>query len=624
MNKKKIIPILSSFLFFVLVFSLVLPSTAGTISATIIYKPIFPLNMTISKSAMPFTQDPAFYSFEAYHIVPPNVTPIVVTIAKNLLFNDTGLKPYYERVYIPPGNYSLEILNVTIREFNGTQYDRCAYVYANGIPIFWGSTQEINNSTAEADVTLFENLLQGNVTFELVIQNYYDAKIGITGLYEMNVTLYLYPGQKPQGLPNGFIPIFVNATCEHICYNYSYVILNPRMPARTQEIQIPNGTYRMMALIYEKGGGNDEFWYACEPATRPILVYYDNLLAGVVNPYETIYTGGIDLFYWKPLTSINTLSFHSPYIIDLTPFLALGNKANITVCVYNLITAYEITQSMAHDWDIAGVILLWVNESNPMICGKLNVAKHEFIDSGPMFFPVFFGECYLEDGHYYLDYSAELKFEHGIENSQVIQKGFYCARQKLTEVYEYAFLDEKFMEKAVESGMYNATLCYNVNYPITLNFDTIAVPITNPHVIPFNLTYEQNGTISLGLDYYMKWTFGDYCHEVNTTESLYSVGGFGGIIEIINSYGGAVLVKLSSNYAMTIKNLTSTWLVNGEGFKETFSAEGLQNSTVNFNGYYVYVKESFSSIGSSDPPAQYNIANEIIQIINNKILELEI
>jgi hypothetical protein len=180
------------------------------------------------------------------------------------------------------------------------------------------------------------------------------------------------------------------------------------------------------------------------------------------------------------------------------------------------------------------------------------------------------------------------------------------------------------MEKAVESGMYNATLCYDVNYPITLNFDTVAVPITNPHIIPFNLTYEQNGTISLGLDYYMKWIFGDYCHEVNTTESLYSVGGFGGIIEIINSYGGAVLVKLSSNYAMTIKNLTSTWLVNGEGFKETFSAEGLQNSTVNFNGYYVYVKESFSSIGSSDPPAQYNIATEIIQIINNKILELEI
>ncbi|MCY0883051.1 MAG: hypothetical protein OWQ50_04475 [Acidianus infernus] len=168
--------------------------------------------------------------------------------------------------------------------------------------------------------------------------------------------------------------------------------------------------------------------------------------------------------------------------------------------------------------------------------------------SGPMFFPVFFGECYLEDGHYYLDYSAELKFEHGTGNSQ-------GARQKLSFVYEYAFLDEKFMEKAVESGMYNATLCYDVNYPITLNFDAVAVPITNPHVIPFNLTYEQNGTISLGLDYYMKWTFGDYCHEVNTTESLYSIGGFGGIIEIINSYGGAVLVKLTSNYPITSKEL---------------------------------------------------------------------
>jgi hypothetical protein len=218
-------------------------------------------------------------------------------------------------------------MNVSIWETNGTQYDRAAYIFVNGVPVFWGSTQELDNSTAEADLTLFENLLQGNVTFQLVITNYYDAKIGITGIYHMNVTLYLYPGPKPQGLPNEFIPLFLSN------YGYSYVILNSIQPSISCPLTIPNGTYKMEMLLYEEGGGLDEFWYANEPATRSILIFYNNSLVGIVNPYETIYTGGIDLFWWKPLTSINTLSFHSPYLIDLTPMLALGNHADITVCV---------------------------------------------------------------------------------------------------------------------------------------------------------------------------------------------------------------------------------------------------------------------------------------------------
>ncbi|ARM74866.1 peptide-N4-asparagine amidase [Acidianus manzaensis] len=584
-------------------------NSENTTIAQSVHHPLFLSNITVS-SDIPFNQDPSYYSFEAYHIVPPNETPVVVHVATNLLFNDTGLAPFYLKVNIPKGNYSLELMNVSIREFNGTQYDRQAYIFVNGVPIFWGSTQEINNSTAEVDVTMFENLLQGNVTFEPVIQNYYDAKIGITGLYQLNITLYLYPGPKPEGLPNEFVPLFVNCTTEKIDYNYSYVILSPSLSSITRSYVIPNGTYRMDALIWEEGGGVDEFWYANEPATRSILMYYNGKLASVINPYETIYTGGINLFYWKPLTSINTLSFHAPYIAELTPLLALGNQANITVTVTNMIPGSA--------WDIAGVLMLWVNQSNPLISGHLIIQKTNFMDSGPMYIPSYLGEYYLENGHYTIQYDSQLNFKYGTEISNVSQSGTFIARQEFNNVFEYAYLDESFTDKALDTGIYNASLDIHGNYPITMYLDAIAFPITNPNVIPYNLTYEQNGTISLGLTYNFDWIYGNYSHEVNVNESLYSIGGFSGILEIINRYGGAVLVSISSNNAETFKNLKATWLVDGSGFTEKFSAGALQNSTVNFNGYYIYIKESFTKI---DPPITHSMSRntntEQSLLINN-------
>jgi len=50
---------------------------------------------------------------------------------------------------------------------------------------------------------------------------------------------------------------------------------------------IPNGTYRAWLVLYTKGNAYDEFWYTNMPAVRYVKVYYNGLLAGVVNPYET-------------------------------------------------------------------------------------------------------------------------------------------------------------------------------------------------------------------------------------------------------------------------------------------------------------------------------------------------
>ncbi|MEM3269622.1 MAG: peptide-N4-asparagine amidase, partial [Saccharolobus sp.] len=525
-------------------------------SETSISKPLILGNITTLNSGK-IQYDPSYYSFEAYQIHPPNVTPIKVPIATNAIFNNSGLKPYIVTVNIPRGNYSMEILNVSINESNGAQYDRPVYIFANGVPIFWGSTQELLNSTASTDVTMFENLLQGNVTFQLVLENFYDAKIGITGIYKMNVTLYLYPGTPPKGLPNYFIPLFLSK------YNYSYIILNPVNDYISQNITIPNGTYRLALMLYEEGGGLDEFWYANEPATREIQVLYDGRLVGIVNPYETIYTGGINLLWWKPVTSINTLSFHSPYVIDLTPLLALGSSGNIAVTVTNLLTALQLTGSTAFDWDISGVLLLWVNSSNPLISGTLLSQYSRFMDSSPIFNPGELGEYYQEGGSYLINYSALLNFKYGTEYTDVIQQGRFYAYQTFNQIYEKAFLGENFMEKAIEMGnLYNSTLYYEISYPIFLQLSAVAIPITNPHVIPYNLSYYQNGTLDLGLNYYYENLFNGQNITIKTIESVKAIGGFGGIIEIINNYGGAVLVALTSNNAITTKNLINYYLIN--------------------------------------------------------------
>lgn len=541
---------------------------------------------------------PRYYSFEAFQMKSPSTTPVVIPIAVNATFKSTGIVPKNFIVNIPKGNYSLAILNVTIRETGGPQYDRAFYVFANGIPLLWGSTQEIYNSTAQADVTYYLNLLQGSVNFQVVLTNYLAPQFGITGYYIVNVTLYLYSGTPMPGLPNYFIPLYLNP------FNYSMATLTPFSPSKSQSLTIPTGTYRIAAVFYTEGAALDEFWYANEPAPRPLLVYYNGFLGGVVLPYETIYTGGIDPFYWRPVTSINTLAFHSAHFIDLTPLLATGSQATINIFMYNLEQAYALTGSPYFRWLVSGALLLWVNSSNPLISGNLISSNARFLDSSPLFFfdnPL--GIVYQEAGSFFVNNTAILNFMNGKVISSVIQYGKFSAYQTFNSIFEYAKLDEEYHERAIETGMYSASLSYDIRYPIELNYGFVAVPITNPNVIPFNATFAQNGTISLGLYYDGVMTYGNFKFELKQNESLYSYGGFSGILEIINPYGGAILLGLTSNFAQTTKRLTAIYTINGVGWKEVFFAIGQISGITQRAGSYIALSIQYFNVGYSPSEA---------------------
>ena len=540
-----------------------------------------------------------YYSFEAFRFVPPNVTPVVIKVATMAPFYNSSLTPYNATVYVPPGNYSLILMQVSINESGGPQYDRALYIYANGTPIFWGSTQEILNSTAFVDLTLFENLLQGPVKFQIVLPNWCVPKLGLTGHYNVNVTLYLYPGPRPQGLPNKFIPLFLNS------FGYSRAFLTGSDDYAAWRVQIPNGTYRAWLVLYEEGGAYDEFWYTNIPAVRYIKVYYNGRLAGIVNPFETIYTGGINLFWWKPVTSVNTLAFHTPDIIDLTPMLAFGLNATIAVHVADLLASMQAmgVPGGAFQWTIGAVLALWVNESNPMVSAEVLAQHVRYVDSGPtIMVPGYEGLYFQEGASYSINYTSLLEFEHGSEWVTVAQRGATSVLQEYNYAgtYAYNYLDEEFSETSEAYGYEPYELSLGGDWPVALYFDYVIVPITPPTVYPFNATYAQNGSITLSPSYYISYSWQGYNESLSLSYDLYAVGGFSGIIEFI-SPTGAILISLTSNNAFTAKSLSATMLVDGRGFEESALLEGLQNSTTHLAGYLVANQFSYQLVNGGLP-----------------------
>lgn len=512
-----------------------------------------------------------------------------MNIVTNALFASSGIVPVTTTVSIPSGDYSFILVNVTIRETGGPQYDRPIYVFANGIPLFWGSTQEIFNSTATVDVTYFENLLQGNVTFQIVLINYLAPWIGITGVYYVNATLYLYPGNRPAGLPNYFIPLFLNQ------YGVSLVRLNQYVDTASQSVNLPIGTYRMFAYFYSEGLAYDEFWYTNVPAFGNILVYYNNYLAGVVYPYPVIYTGGIDLFYWRPITSINTLAFHSNYFIDLTPMLALGSTGTIAVKVTNLQLAALLTGPYL-GWFISGALLLWVDPTNPLIGGKFS-SKSSYYDSGPILIPYGSNIDYIEYGSFSIQNVATLRFSTGTESSSFVQTGSFSTHQTLAPTFQSLIFREDTRIVAQEKGFYNAKLSYSISYPLVMRIDFNFIPIDNPNVIPYRAKLIQTGFIDLYLNYQSQNTYQNYDQKLNIYENVKTSGGFSLLLLVINPYGGAIVIGIDSNYAHTIKSLDATYLVNNKGWREIFYAESLLTSPSQRYGQLIAFSLTYQNIG---------------------------
>ncbi|MGC9105149.1 MAG: peptide-N4-asparagine amidase [Thermoprotei archaeon] len=556
-----------------------------------------------------------FYSFQALQYPHPNVKPIVITVVKGAVFNDTGPVPYNATVYVPPGDYSMVLLNVTINEKGGSQYDRTIYVYANNITVFWGSTQQIMNSTAEVDLTLLENFLKGNVTFKIVLPNYYSKKYNLTGVYNVTVELLLYPGKPPANLPNYVIPLFYNPSL-----TYPLRVLTPESPNVTEAVKFPRGTYNAMLVLYLKGGGYDEFWYASLPAVRDFLVYYNGNLAGVVQPYPVIYTGGINPFYWKPVPSINALSFHMPQYIPLTPLLASGLKGNLTVEAPNLVISSKVLGSASMKWDVSGYILVW-NSSDPLVNATFVKSYAYYLDSGPILGVLGYGYGYSEGAKFHIEYETELYYKSGTIVARYTASGSTKANQVFNAEHIKAVLNEDNSISYASKGLFNFSYISSINNAVALDFSAFAARISSSAVPPINYSYIQNGSLKLTTQYVSQIKAKGLLQEVRIEEGVEAVGGFDGVVTVINDYGGAILDRLTSNYAVTAKSLKAHLNLYGFTADESIKLVGYQNSTTNLTGFYKdrqvsvsYGNYSVSSQSSSPLMALWRLLFLLIQL----------
>ncbi len=285
-----------------------------------------------------------YWSWQDYPFPIPETEPVVVKVIVNREF--AAWKPQYAWVVIPEGEWSRILLRVDGRLYDPiyhrpVQYDRVLWIYVNDVPIMWGSTPQRYNWTVTTDVTMFYSLFKGNVTFEVWLPNVVVPSIGVTGRFLVNITLYLFPGEKPKYLPDTIIPL------------WKRVVIKPGLEKRNTTVTIPSNVTRAMLLLYTKGNGYEEFWYYFGKSYREVKIYFDDKLVALSHPMHTIYTGGMSPFFWRPLPAVRAYA-EEPTLIDLTGALPL--------LVGEHTVSVEVTGMFSRYWQIGAALLLWTTD----------------------------------------------------------------------------------------------------------------------------------------------------------------------------------------------------------------------------------------------------------------------
>lgn len=508
-----------------------------------------------------------YWSFEPFKPLPPaGVEPVVVKIAENASFATTGFTPQVFTVEIPPGSYSRAILNVSMR-LTDRQYDRIFWVFANGIPIYWGSTVQRLNSTAEADVTLFLNLFRGRVNFSIVLPNWVVPGL-VPGVFLVNVTLYLYPGPTPAWVPTDYIPLWRDS------YGNSLAEFTPRSTVINTTVSLPRGVYRAAVYLFTKPGRLDEFFYGNIPSLRDILFYYNDRLAGVFHVFPTIYTGGIFPLYWRPMTSINTHYTKSPEIIDITPHLVDGLSANISLRIMGMREASARASSPYFSVIVGGAVLAWRDPSIEVLGGSI-VSSEAVYSREPLIvdIPQEQASYYTEVSRYRISYTARIETNKGVLNVSTYSIGYTVATVLSTETYTNLTLLQSFVNHAASpgTGAIPRFLEHQVGtWYIDMRTSYRETLVSPTREIPYIVDLEERDTIKVSQVSILRHRVGEDCYREDIDESVYVDGGFVARLRVIDPYGGAVIIGLPSASSTTTKTLRATILYNFVGYREEF------------------------------------------------------
>ena len=276
----------------------------------------------------------------------PPGQPCVVQLFSDDTFDDYSTRPFN---YTPPAGCGTRWAKVVLEgDFSvtaGVQFDRTATIFLAGVNLYFGTTQEPASTVSpswhvERDLTdysaLFANAGQGQAFIGNIVNSEY------TGVIHGSARLLFYPasGVAPAAkAPDAVYPLGSDPIG-------STVALNDSTDQLSATLTLPRNVENAYLDVFTQSQSNDEFWYTCVPAQyasetgecnngnfREAQISIDGQAAGVAPVYPWIYTGGIDLFIWKPTPGVQTLNF-MPYRVDLTPFAGvLSNGSPHTVAV---------------------------------------------------------------------------------------------------------------------------------------------------------------------------------------------------------------------------------------------------------------------------------------------------
>lgn len=342
----------------------------------------------------------------------------------NTIDDPPTLRQYTPKASCGRGEWTLVLLRWSATCI-GRQFDRISAVRLSGVEIFRTCTAEtIPNRiewTVEKDVTPFSALFNAPQLLALELANVVDETY--TGIHNVTLSAYFFVGDKSKsskesygGVADVILPV---AEASPLNSGYWFKLHN-ESDVKSQEIQVPQNTYKAVLEICVSFHGSDEFWFANPPneslkakkvsdqvagngTFREVLVSVDGLLAGAVYPFPVFYTGGADHYFWRPISGIGSFVLPS-HDVDITPFLGKlvdGLNHTFSATVKNALPF----------WLINANLHLWVDPSLHVTKGEL--AEHSTVASQSHTNSRFLGL----DGTFLTDASRLLYYKGYLESS---------------------------------------------------------------------------------------------------------------------------------------------------------------------------------------------------------------
>ena len=273
----------------------------------------------------------------------------------------------YKGTYTPPDGCGDRWSKVVLRldgKVKGRQFDRLGYLHVGGVEILRTSTPEPSPDgiewSVEKDVTRYSDTFRQGRDVEMLIGNVVDDTY--TGVIDVKATLTFYAAQGKVARTPDRVLTLQNGT-----------------------LTTPRNSERIVAEVYAtgSGGGCEEYWYLTVPDAAPysckadhgpyreVQIKVDGQLAGIAEPFPTVWTGGwSNPFLWYVIPGPRAFDI-KPIEYDLTPFAGLLNDGRPHQVDVSVVGVPEGQTG----WSTPVNVLVWQDAHRDHVTGALTEVK---------------------------------------------------------------------------------------------------------------------------------------------------------------------------------------------------------------------------------------------------------